>query len=246
MKPINNLRVFFLTVGETSTFESLDALKKHTDCSYKLTIWYDACDRPVDMPFFHKLQEYTDDVILSVSNHYLCTTLGYAMLYLDGDYIMLVPADNIVLPGYMDRFRHVISTTENVACIGTARVDDHPDFKFDFDMIMNGKYFRPDGVMLYPKDAILDIGSISPSFAEYGFPLLEWSDRAAHRGWNQVSCSGIAIEVNGMHEGREKNPNLQDEIQQATKTYLKIKDSGYKDFIWWDHRYREKLEPIHG
>lgn len=246
MASIKNLHIFFLTVGEKSAQESLDALKRETTIPYKLTIWYDSCGRGIDYNFHRMLRTYSDDVVMLTKNHSIARGLGYALLYLEGDYIMYVPCDNIVLPGYIDRFEAAIQNTPKMACAGSARIDGHPDYKFDFDMLVNSSVIRPDGVMLCSKEAVLDIGSISPSFGEYGYDNLEWLDRARTFGWNLVTCSNISKEINGMHEGRSMNPQLQDEIKRSTEIYLKIRDSKYQNFKWWDHRFREQQAELAG
>ena len=235
-----DIHILFVTVGEPFAFETLDALIEYMPVKHKLCIWYDTCGREVDWPYFQKLRTYTDNVILSTQNQATARILGYAMLYLDGDYLMYVPCDNLANPDYYARLMAAIDNTENAGCVGCARVDDNPDFKFEFDFIANSRVYRPDGIMIYPKKTIKDVGGICPSFGEHGFMILEWLERAMSKGWNLVSCSKVAKEIGGMHYGREMNPKTKEEIEYSTKTYLKIKDSGYKNFIWWDDSYKEK------
>ena len=215
-------------------FKSLTALANLTNQKYDLTIWYDTCGRGVDLDFFHRLMRSTDDVVLLTKNHGTSGALGYGMLYTGGDHFMVVLADTVVRPGYLERFSVAFERFEKLACAGSFRnVNTN-----GVDFLVNDKEFMPDGIQMFSREAINDVGGICPQFKGMGMENREWHDRAAAKGWNLVTCAGIMDEVGTTHDGRNMNPNADAEIKESVKTYLPIKDGKYQDFTWW--KYLEK------
>lgn len=228
MPDFPNLRIFFLTVGESTAFKSLAAIKAHTKQPYKLTIWYDACGRGVDLDFYTQLMRYSDDVVVLTENHGTTGALAYALLYLEGDYILLALADTVVQEGYLDRFAFAFSRMDKIACAGSFRVEDVP-----WDFVVNSKDFMPDGVQLFSRKAIDDVGGVAACFKGMGMENLEWHNRAIAKGWNVVTCKGIMKEIGSTHDGRSQNKNLKAEIEASIAKYLLILDSGWEKFKWW-------------
>ena len=149
-------------------------------------------------------------------------------IQLDGRYVMTVPADTVVRPGYLDRFYLAFSRFNKVAVAGCFR-----NVKTDIDFIVNSKEFMPDGILLFSRDAINNIGGVCAQFKGMGMEYLEWLERARHHGWNLVTCQGVMDEIGTMHDGRSMNPKVKEEIQKSIDTYLPILDGKYKDFVWW-------------
>lgn len=234
MPEIPDLSIFFLTVGEDVALKSLAALKEHTKQPYKLTVWYDTCGRGVDESFFKSLTEYTDDVFVLTKNHGTTGALAYSLLYLGGKYVLLVLADTVVQPGYLDRFHFAFSRMEKIACAGSFRILNPP-----WDFLINSKEFMPDGVQMFSREAINDVGGICPQFEGMGMENREWHDRAIAKGWNVVTCSGIMEEIGSKHDGRNMNPDIDKEIKRSVDVYLPIMDGKYKDFLWWKSETRE-------
>lgn len=232
MSNIPGLHIFFMTVGEKVSLEALQALVEKTNQPYKLTIWFDSCGRYIDSDFLNSLKQYTDDIIILSKNHGATGALAYALLYLPGENIMVVPADCVVQEGYIERFKFALEKIEKVACVGCARIDGYPEHKFNFDFMMNSKYFMPDGIQVFPRKAINEIGGIDVNFKGMGLENREWHERAIHKGWNVVSCSGVMREIGSTHDGRSLNPNLNDEISESTQEYLKILNSKWER-EWW-------------
>lgn len=224
-----DLHVFFLTVGEKVSLESLNALRENTKQPHKLTIWYDACGRGVDWTFYEKLRDYTDDVILLTKNHGCVGAVAYAMLYLDFKYLMIVLADTVVRPGYLDRLAFGFTRIDKSACVGSTRTNHIP-----WDFLVNERCYMPDGVQIYKKEAINDVGGVAAAFKGTGQETLEWQERAIRKGWNIVSCKDIMDEIGSTHDGRPLNPDLNEQIEKSQDTYLRIKNAGWKDFHWWD------------
>lgn len=234
-----NLRIFFLTVGEDVSFESLDAIKKHTHQPYKLTIWYDACGRGVNQEFYKRLFDYTDDVILLSQNHGPTMAFANAILYLDGDYVLMVLADTVVQEGYLDKFSFCFGQMHKLACAGSFRVKDPV-----FDFVLNSMELMPDGVQMFSREAINEVGGVASRFRGMGMENREWHERAVRSGWNVVTCKGIMKEIGTTHDGRSLNQNLDSEISESTKTFLKVLDSNWKDFKWWEKERITKREEI--
>lgn len=241
MPEIPDLRVLFLTVGEPVSLASLEALVKRTPQPFKLTVWYDSCGRGVDWDFYRTLTTFTDDVFLLTKNHGTSRALAHTLLYMGGKYVMLVLADTVVQEGYLDRFHFAFSQLERIACAGSFRIKKAP-----WDFLINSKEFMPDGVQMFSRAAINDVGGACPAFVGMGMENREWHDRAISRGWNVVTCNGIMEEVGSMHDGRSLNPNINAEIAESVKTYLRIKDGGYEGFKWWEIPVdiSEKKEPV--
>lgn len=232
MPEIPDLHIFFLTVGEKVALESLRALKERTHQPYKLTIWYDSCGREIDWNFYKSLQDYSDDIFLLTKNHGTSGALAYSLLYLDGKYILIVLADTVVQEGYLDRFHFALSHMEKIACAGSFRLENVP-----WDFLINSREFMPDGVQIFDREAINEIGGISSAFRGMGLENREWHERAISKGWNVVSCRGIMKEMGSTHDGRNMNTKVQDEIEKSSRTYLNITDGKWNGFNWWDNRW---------
>ena len=238
----HDLRIFVLTVGEKWLPDVLRAIKSNTPEPYKLTVWYDSCGRPVQSHLVDEIKRYTDDWVLLSKNHGGAEALGFAMLYLKGKFILHVPGDCEVQPGYLEKLRFSFDHFPNVACAGNARVDDHPEFVPEWDFRpCDGKYFVPDGVLLFSKKAINSIGGIDASFNNYSLDQREWGLRAMKHDWNLVACKGINKEFGDMHTGRKLNPDLQKDIDHNTKAFCKIIDNGHRADWWADKKDEEAV-----
>lgn len=238
MSDIQNLRVFFLTVGEPGAINTLDDFIKRTKQPYKLTVWYDACGRGVDLHFWGEMLARTKDVIVSAENRGTVGAVAYAMLYTDFDYLMLLLADTVVEEGYLDRMKTALARFGKVACAGSTR--NQFNVKVDYDFVLNARELEPDGIMLFSKEAINEIGGIATAFKGMGQEQREWNERAMEKGWNIVSCNNIMTEKGTMHDGRIHNPRLAEEIAESEKTYLKIYDRRWKDLNWWDNKIEKE------
>ena len=122
----------------------------------------------------------------------------------------------------------------NSRCAGSFRA-----VKPDYDFAINFKECMPDGVQIFSREAINEIGGICAEFKGMGQENREWHHRALSYGWNFAACNGIMDEIGSTHDGRALNPNLEKEIKESTEIYLALMDNKWKDFKWWESGWFE-------
>lgn len=227
-----DITIFMVTVGEPVTFEALESIKMYADNKrYKIMIWYDACGRGVNLDFYNRLKEYTDDVILSTQNQGLPKIFGYAMLYTDTPYLFLTGSDTVFNPNFLSDMLEPFSTMDNVGVVGECG-RDLPD-KYT---VCKNEDIIPDLAILIKKKVINEVGATSPSFKLYGQEFSEWCNRVIADGrWQVISCTGTGVHKDDPSDGKAKIEDLIDVYGLNVGLVLRLKDKGYKGYDWWSN-----------
>lgn len=221
------LQICMVTVGESITFEALESIKKNTPAPYDLRVWYDARGGAVFQNFLHKILTYTDDVIVSYKNSRLSAEWGFYTLYGDYDYLILACPDYIVKPGYFERMMMIFQEVKKAGIVGEAwRPMEEPYVVDDPDR-------GPDGIAMLKREAINDIGGISPSFNGRGPFHQELFRRMNSKGWSYVAVDGLAPHSGEQHEGRDAIKNWRDECHLDNLVWLSLEKQGFSNPLWW-------------
>lgn len=234
------LGIYVSTIGESVTFETLDRLIKFTPKPYKLTVWYDACGRGVDWDFYKRILTYTDDVVLLTQNKGPGANYAFSLLYSDCDYVMTVFADCLVNEGYFDLIEQAFREIPRLATAGSDITGRAPK------VVVSDYRQNPDGLQVFNRRAVDEIGGLCPSFRGYGHDLFEFHCRSMRRGWNTAMIPGIMWEGGNKHEGRGMNKNLSEEIERNTKVVEHCSRLGWGDHYPWWHSNVVSIEAPRG
>ena len=227
------LHLFLFTVGEKVTQKTLDSIRAFTPKPYRLTIWYDACGRKIDWNFYDQLANQCDDIVLLSQNHGITEAVGFALLYHHAEFIMLVFADNVLLPGYYDRLMEPFLNHPNLISAGHS----YKPLKTAYELSNLDNF--PDGAQMIRRDYLDEVGGISPAFRIYGHELTEFYYRALSLGFDVAACKDILNGTFEAHEGRDQLDDKEHIIDHNSRTLLSMQRLGFGSYPWWSRTVME-------
>lgn len=222
----SDFTVFLMTVGESITFKALDLIKAHTKVDYDLVVWYDACGRGVNMPFYTQLLNYTDDVILVRKNKGITAAQNFAAMSLRTNYLVIACADNLVKEGYLGRLIDPFLLIPNMAVSG----ESYREFKEDF--VISDPDRGPDLVQMISHEAIEALGGFCNAFPIYGYDTLEFQRRAMKNGWHTAAVKNICEHGGDQHEGRNLIEDYDKIMDHNGKQFTEAIKRNYA-YNWW-------------
>ena len=224
------VQIFMITVGEESTFLTIESLKANTTVDYKLTIWYDVCGRNFEPAFLERLRTYTNDVVVSFEQHGAFSETGWFLLYAKADFLILCGADTPAKPGYFDRLMYPFTQQPNLVICGEA--NRYIPVAYD----LNGHH--PDGICLLSSRMLGKVGSICSSFTNIGPYIVEFLDRIRRLGFDFAAVQDVSLHLG--HEGREKLSNWREMLDTDCKVLLKSQALAGQGYNWFDKHLMEK------
>ena len=222
------LGIVVLTAGEDCTFRALDNIRKNTPCKYELIVWYN-CIKPFDPMFHERLREFTDDIVICTKNKGSVGAYGYAFSYLDYDFILIQCCDVAVTAGYLERLSEPFQWYEKLAMAGQSSLNRYGiphQLWTPFELC-------PDKVMLWNREALGEVGSISPSFKIFGDGSTEHIHRTLYKGWNVASVSGVVEEITNEQSMSKFLPNRQKLVDDNIEVFKRCAARGYTTYDWW-------------
>ena len=224
------ISIFVLTVGENIIFESLDRLIPSCP-PHKLTIMYDTCGRGIDYKYLDRLMERTNDVVVLTRDHGAAAAWGWATLYLEYDFLVLVAPDFLVHKGWFDRAFSYF----NDPLVGIVGEAWRPSL--GMGAAINDRDRGIDGICIVRKTAVNAAGGISPAFNGRGPFHTEWHRRIAANGYKYIAIDGLCDhgKADLQHTGRDMQPRSiwEPELHLDNLTYLKMDKLKYTGYNWW-------------
>jgi hypothetical protein len=224
------LKVFILTTGEACIHDAITCFHWHTPVPYDLTIWYDACGRGVDWKFFDSLGKHTDDLILCTRDKKINGAHGFATVYLDYDFLLLMSADLMVKADYWARIMKPFADNAKMGMSGEAWRDDVIG-EYETSNFARGI----DALMLIKRAAVNSAGGMCPSFNGKGPAHFEFQRRLVANGWEFAAINGLCDHGGEQHEGRDKDPEWRKSTRFDDLAIMRAAMKGYKSYNWWSN-----------
>lgn len=222
-------RAMVVTCGEKTTEQVIKNIPLE-----QVTVWYDSRGK-INWDFFQMCGKYVDDVILLSKNHGSSAAYSFASLYLPCDYIWIVNADAMMLPDTIERAVDAFNRFPKAVAVGGIRSNNFPEKEW----ISNNKSQPirfPDEMLVLNRKIINDVGGICASLKGYGHETLEFFYRAIDKGYEVVTLNNFFEELGSGHEGREGNPNMQQEIDHNSRVIHKTNELRISGYNWWNDR----------
>lgn len=227
------LAILFVTMGEDSTFESLDAVKQNSTMEHDLIVWNNGCR---DREFIERLNGYTDNVINCTKNQGYLEAINYVFLLCPADAIMILTAGLKPSPGYMEL---LIKPFED------ERVGIVAEYQFPTGAyIQCGEYDIPEGIDVYRRSMLDDIGGLCPSFVVWGTAQTELKLRALKKGWKVIGTPRCSEHENKKGQGKDvfKIDLIAIILLNNNYIFRVIKRMGF-DYKWWDKNVLKMARP---
>lgn len=225
------------TVGESTTERVLDSIKNYAPTA-KILVWCDTRGKfSFSDPFVTMLNKYTDDVICLSKNHGVATAISFTSLYVPSDIVCFNGADALFYPDTWPRILEAFEKYPRAVVVGGTRKNNFPEQMWVSDL----QHF-PDEVFCLNRNLVNEVGGICASFTGYGHEPLEYCYRVIDHGYDVVTLQDLFLELNGGHEGRSGNPNLEKDIDHSARVihatnHLRA-NGGYN---WFDNKVRERV-----
>lgn len=178
----HHLTVFMITLGNHDFYlENISRLRKSLP-QHELVIWNNGSSTE----FESKLKSLADVYISSSHNMWTSKCFGFAILYLEYDWLIILAPDIKVKDAWWDQIHPLMDN--NVGIIGDSM--KHPLSTSEVNQCNENNL--PDGFHVINRRMVNDIGSLSPSFGIWGHDLTEFKLRALKNGWKILSVdSGL-------------------------------------------------------
>jgi len=193
--PKDRLTIVFVTMGETTTEPSLQVLRKEAP-DHHVVIWNNGC---VDPDFVQMLNNYSHDVINCTRNQGLLEALNYVFLTSQSDYILFTTAGVNLAEGQIQELMTPFSDPD---------VGITSEYQLPIDKPMGwpiecGENDIPEGVEIYRRTMLDDIGNLCPSFRIWGTAQTELKIRAMRKGWKVMGIRHRAKHINVEGQGKD-------------------------------------------
>jgi hypothetical protein len=226
--------VFILTAGNEVIFETLASVKNEVP-EAEIFIWYHPISTDYDLSFFKKLTAYTPDVVLSTKNQGVPSATGYAMVYKDYDYLLLLNDDHVLKKGAYVKMANVFTQIRRVGFVGEGTNSKDMDYEYE----VSNRDNLPDWGGLISKEAVNEVGGSSAFFPAYGFDFLEWQMRLLANNWRVVNYKNLIL-----HGGKDNKSHATAQFMENFKAiqsaslgiYNLAKRIGYKNYNWWSNK----------
>lgn len=184
-------------MGESSTFDSLESIKKDASNAHIL-IWNNGCTDPI---FIQRLSEYSDDVFNCTKNQGLLEAMNYVFLTRQAsEYIMLMTAGIQFSEGQVKELLDPFED-EKVGIVAEYQLPIDTLTKWPIEC---GHGNIPEGIDVYRRSMLDDIGCLCPSFRIWGTAPTELKLRAMNKGWKVMGVRKRARHINIDGQGKEK------------------------------------------
>ena len=107
------------TVGEKYALDSIRSFAEAKKPDQDLIAWYNCIDGFKE-DFFRNLREITDDVIVCTKNKGVIEAYGFALLYLDYDYVAIACCDVQVQSNWFEKLHGALKSNEQA--VGVPRI----------------------------------------------------------------------------------------------------------------------------
>lgn len=204
-------------------FESIASVRKNFP-GKRIVIWHDC---PETEEHSKKVEAICDDYIKSNSNFGTCKGYGWALTYLEYDYILLFGDDCILPDDYATKIMPLFQN-EKVAVVGELW---NLGFKLN-QYVMSDKTNMPDGPNIIRKKAINDVGSLCPEFGMLAHHFMELQERMLDAGWILLGgCSGakhLGHYTTQKYRSKEFNDS---DMERSNLAWKRSKDRKK----WWEN-----------
>ncbi len=225
------LTVFMLNVGNHHVGYDSIPLLRHSLPDCNIVIWNNGSSDD----HARRLESMSDVLINCTHNFGTSKGFGFAMLYLEYDWLVITAPDIMVRHDWFSLVKPlmgnpkvgVIGDTMKNEPIGTLR-------KCDKDSL-------PDGITLWRKEMIDQIGGVSPAFGLWGHDIHEVMRRGLDAGWEIYGVRTGLIHFGDGHTGvasvrAEIGDKEFDRLHSRSCEALNAKREN-----WWDSRLPEKV-----
>ena len=224
---------FVQTVGESVTIETIKSLKANTPSPHRIIVWYSVNNGgEPNQGFISELRKYTKDVIVDYNDIGMAETVGLLLLYIKDEFILYSQADTIVPEGYYEKMMKFFED-ETVGIVGNlsqGQINHLEGAKF----VVSDPEFNPDTVKIFRKKMVNDIGSICPSYRNWGEFMAEYYNRIlADDKWKIVGGDFGVKHNEVVHGGRINNERWEEQAVTAQELFMRCKAKGFKDYNWW-------------
>lgn len=227
------LTILFVTMGEDTTFESLECIRKNTTVPYDLIIWNNGCK---DITFQEELEQYTDNVINCTKNQGFLEAINYVFLLCPADLIMVMGAGLRPVPGYAELLMKPFEDE---------RVGISAEFQFPTDCYIECERSNiPEGIDVYRRTMLDDIGCLCTSFVVWGTAQTELKLRAMKKGWKVIGTPRCCSHVNKDGQGKDElKIKTLASIMLHNNYVFRVIDRHDFEYKWWDKNVLKHAQP---
>jgi hypothetical protein len=214
-------------MGEDSTFDSLNSLRKHTPEPYELMIW----NNGGDWALYETLQDWSDNVINCTKNHGFNEAVGYALMMAPTDYVGVATAGMEFSEGYMEKMMLPFEDP-SVGIVG--EYQGHVE-----TYVECGETNIPEGFDIYRKSLVNHLGGLCPSFIVWGTSTFEFKLRALRHGWKVIGTPKLTKHINVEGQGKDTLPiDTLTRIRFHNNIVLKVIEGMGFNYKWWRNDLR--------
>ena len=159
---------------------------------HELVIWNNGSSKE----HAENLRSLCDVFMNSSHNMWTSKGFGYALLYLEYEWLIISAPDIVVRDDWW-KFVEPHMKRPEVGIIGDCMKPDRELGSWE----LSNPDSLPDGITLWRKEMINDVGGISPSFGIWGHDLLDLQIRAWNAGWKIVNIHTGLIHTGDGHTG---------------------------------------------
>lgn len=225
---MSDLVIFTRTVGEPYFEECLRRVVASTPEPHRLLVWVNGAPRET----VRIAERYTDDLIVTSRNKGCVATCGHVLLYEPYAELVQLSCAIMVEPGWIPALRRPFLDHPGTGITG---------MRSEFGAYRHavgeteecGPGNLPDHLIMSRREVVERIGSMSPSFVQYGHEITEFSLRALRAGFRAFAVETGARRFEDRHDGRDGLADREEYLRHNLAVWQRCSLRGYRGYDWW-------------